>query len=204
MPSASLTFFTFAPTIRKRMYFESQVFEGAGTLQRGEYENCTFINCELSESDFTALKFIDCTFEGCNLSMIKLAGTAFQDVTFKDSKMLGIRFDTASGFGLSFSFENCRLDHSSFFRLKLRKTRFRNCEMEGVDFGEADLTEALFENTKLVQAIFDNTTLEKADLRTASGFSIDPERNTLKKAKFAQSGLAGLLDKFQIQVDRSL
>lgn len=186
------------------MYFESQVFEGSTGLQRGEYENCTFVNCDLSESDFNGFKFIDCSFEGCNLSMIKPTHAAFQEVTFKDSKMLGIRFDTASGFGLSFSFENCRLDHSSFFRLKLRKVRFRNCDMEGVDFGEADLTEALFESTKLVQAIFDNTILEKADLRTASGFSIDPERNKLKKARFSQTNIAGLLDKYQIQVDKSL
>ena len=183
------------------MYFESQVFEGTTGLQRGEYENCTFISCDLSESDFTGFKFIDCTFEGCNLSMVKLAATAFQDVTFKDSKMLGIRFDTASGFGLSFSFENCRLGHSSFFRLKLRKTRFVHCDMEGVDFGEADLTEALFESTKLVQAIFDNTILEKADLRTASGFSIEPERNKLKKARFSKANIAGLLDKYQIKVE---
>ncbi|MCD8538426.1 MAG: pentapeptide repeat-containing protein [Leadbetterella sp.] len=186
------------------MYFESQVYDGVAGLQRGEYENCTFTNCDLAESDFTGFKFIDSVFEGCNLSMIKLAATAFQDVSFKDCKMLGIRFDTASGFGLSFSFENCRLDHSSFFRLKLRKTRFTNCEMEGVDFGEADLTEAVFENVKLVKAIFDNTILEKADLRMASGFSIDPERNKLKKTKFAQSNIAGLLDKYGIQVDRSL
>ncbi len=173
-------------------------------MQRGEYENCTFVNCDLTEGDFTGFKFIDCVFEGCNLSMIKPAATAFQEVKFKDSKMLGIRFDIANGFGLAFSFENCRLDHSSFFRLRLRKTKFRNCDMEGVDFGEADLSEAVFENTNLRQAIFDNSVLEKADFRTASGFSIDPERNRLKKARFAQSGLAGLLDKYQIQVDKSL
>ena len=173
-------------------------------MARGEYENCRFTGCELSEADFTGLKFIDCSFESCNLSMIKPAGTAFQEVTFTDCKMLGIRFDTASNFGLAFSFENCRLDHSSFFRLKLRKTKFRNCDMEGVDFGEADLTEALFENARLVQAIFDNTTLEKADLRTASGFSIDPERNKLKKARFSQANIAGLLDKYQVRVEGSL
>ncbi|MCY1548167.1 hypothetical protein D9M68_842610 [compost metagenome] len=76
--------------------------------------------------------------------------------------------------------------------------------MEGVDLGECDLTEALFDRCDLQNAIFDNTLLEKADLRTASGFSIDPERNKLKKAKFAQSGLAGLLYKYQIQVDKGL
>ncbi len=136
--------------------------------------------------------------------MSKIDRSAFQDVVFSECKLLGLRFDTANGFGLSVSFTACQLNHASFFRLKLRKTRFIQCHMEGVDLGECDLAEALFDRCELQHAIFDNTILEKADLRTASGFSIDPERNKLKKAKFAQSGLMGLLEKYQVQVDRSV
>lgn len=186
------------------MYFESKVFEGLTELERGEYERCSFMGCDFSESNIAGIKFIDCTFERCNLSMAKCDGVAFQDVAFKDSKMLGLRFDTLSAFGLSVAFDSCQLNHSSFFRLKLRKTKFKNCQMEGVDFGEADLTEAVFDNCNLIQAIFDNTNLEKTDFRTAQNISMDPERNKLKKARFAQSNIAGLLDKYQIQVDRNL
>ena len=186
------------------MYFETQVFEGINALQRGEYERCSFLGCDLSESNLSGMKFIDCTFERCNLSMAKLDGATFQDVVFKDSKMLGLRFDTINPFGLAVQFEACQLNHSSFFRLKLRKTKFKKCQMEGVDFGESDLTDAIFDNSNLLQAIFDATILEKADFRTALNISLDPERNKLKKARFAQSNIAGLLDKYQIQIDRSL
>lgn len=186
------------------MYIESETFEHIQTLSKGEYENCIFKNCDFSEANLSDCKFIDCTFAGCNLSMTKVDRSAFQDVVFSECKLLGLRFDTANAFGFSVSFTSCQLNHASFFRLKLRKVRFSNCQMEGADLGECDLTEALFDRCELQNAIFDNTILEKADLRTATGFSIDPEKNKLKKARFAQSGLAGLLDKHQIQVDRSL
>jgi fluoroquinolone resistance protein len=186
------------------MYFDSKTFDHSSVLSKGDYENCVFRNCDFSEGNLSGIKFIDCVFERCNLSMAKSDAAAFQDVKFRESKMLGLRFDTINVFGLALSFEECQLNHSSFFRLKLRKIRFRNCNLEGVDFGECDLTEAIFDNSNLLQAIFDNTLLEKADFRTAQNFSIDPERNKLKKARFAQSNIGGLLDKYQIQIDRLL
>jgi hypothetical protein len=48
---------------------------------------------------------------------------------------------------------------------------------------------------------FDNTILEKADLRTAFNFSINPVNNRIRKAKFSIAGLAGLLDQFDIEID---
>jgi uncharacterized protein YjbI with pentapeptide repeats len=73
--------------------------------------------------------------------------------------------------------------------------------LQQVDFTEADLSGADFADCDLLQATFDNTILEKADLRTAVNFSIDPERNKLKKAKFTTAGLAGLLDKYNLLID---
>jgi fluoroquinolone resistance protein len=43
--------------------------------------------------------------------------------------------------------------------------------------------------------------LEKADFRTSNGYSIDPEMNRIKKAKFSLEGVAGLLDKYDIEVE---
>ena len=48
--------------------------------------------------------------------------------------------------------------------------------------------------------ISDQTILEKADFRTAKNYSIDPEQNRLKKAKFSLSGVVGLLRKYDIVV----
>ena len=55
----------------------------------GGYENCKFINCDLSGSNLSGYKFTDCEFNSCNLSLVKLAQTVFSDIKFANSKMLG-------------------------------------------------------------------------------------------------------------------
>lgn len=90
-------------------------------LTNGEYDNCKFVDCDFSDVDLSYCKFTDCEFSGCNLSLIKMVKTAFQDVKFRDCKMLGLHFDSCNEFGLSFSFENCILNLSSFYKTKIKK-----------------------------------------------------------------------------------
>jgi hypothetical protein len=52
----------------------------------------------------------------------------------------------------------------------------------------------------LLNAKFENTLLEKTNFETAYNFSIDPERNKIKKAKFALAGVPGLLHKYNIEI----
>ena len=73
--------------------------------------------------------------------------------------------------------------------------------MHEVDFSETDLTEAVLEQCDLLGAIFQNSILEKTDFRTAFNFSFDPELNRMKKAKFSLQGIAGLLHKYQIEIE---
>lgn len=115
--------------------------------------------------------------------------------------MLGLQFGSCNEFGLLFNFDSCTLDHSSFYRLKLKKIVFRNCKLEEVDFTETDLSGAVFDNCDVAGAVFDHTVLEKADLRTAHHYSIDPTINRIKKAKFALPGITGLLDKYDIDIE---
>jgi fluoroquinolone resistance protein len=139
----------------------------------------------------------------CNLSLAKLERTAFRDVVFKECKMLGLHFENCNEFGLAFSFENCQLSHSSFYRTKIKKTNFKNSLLKEADFTECDLTGSVFQNCDLAGAIFENTILEKADLRTSFNYSIDPENNRIRKAKFSILEISGLLDKYDIEIDSS-
>ena len=43
--------------------------------------------------------------------------------------------------------------------------------------------------------------LEGVDFRSSFNYSIDPSLNRIKKARFAISGLPGLLDKFDIEIE---
>lgn len=170
-------------------------------LAKGEYENCTFSNCNFEETNLNDIKFMNCAFHDCNWSLAQLNGTVLREVKFKDCKMLGLQFENCNDFGLSFSFENCQLNHSTFFQMNIKKTIFRNCQLIEIDFSESNLTNVVFDNCDLAQAIFINTVLDKADFRTAYNYSIDPESNRLKKAKFSILGISGLLDKYDIVIE---
>ncbi len=170
-------------------------------LLKGEYENCTFSTCDFSNKDLSNVKFISCKFEHCNLSMALLGNTAFKEVIFTSSKMLGLRFDHCSAMAFEITIDNCILNNSSFYKMKLKSTAFKSSQLEDVDFTECDLTGAIFDNCDLQKAVFDNTILEKTDFTTAFNYSLDPERNRIKKAKFSLNGIAELLSKYNIEID---
>src|SRR6478672_4017142 len=114
------------------VYIEDQSFDKINftetPLETGDYDKCSFTNCDFSGTDLGGIKFLECGFVGCNLSLAKLGRTSFRDVQFKDCKMLGLGFDTCSEFGLLFEFDGCNLNHSTFYRTKLKKTLFRNAQ----------------------------------------------------------------------------
>jgi uncharacterized protein YjbI with pentapeptide repeats len=69
------------------------------------------------------------------------------------------------------------------------------------DFTECDLTGSTFDICDLTGATFDNTNLEKTSFSTAFNYSIDPEINRIKKAKFSVPGVLGLLNKYDIVIE---
>jgi uncharacterized protein YjbI with pentapeptide repeats len=77
---------------------------------------------------------------------------------------------------------------------------FRSCQLQETDFGACDMSNGVFDNCDLLRAIFDSTILEKADFRTAYNYSINPESNRIKKARFSISGISGLLEKYDIEI----
>jgi uncharacterized protein YjbI with pentapeptide repeats len=103
--------------------------------------------------------------------------------------------------GLSVNFDNCNLNHSSFYKTKLKKTLFKNIKLHEADFTGSDLTSCVFDNCDLTRTNFENTILEKADFRTSFNYSIDPEKNRIRNARFSLSGVPGLLDKYDIEID---
>ena len=114
---------------------------------------------------------------------------------------MGLRFENCSDFLFTADFDHCQLNLSSFTGMKLKRTKFNNSTLCEVDFSGADLSHALFENCDLSRAVFERSLLEKADFRTAYNFSIDPEMNKIKKAKFSAAGIAGLLNKYDIEIE---
>jgi fluoroquinolone resistance protein len=166
-----------------------------------EFENCTFANCQFLHVDLSRVVFLRCVFSGCDLSMAKLPLTVIRDVKFVGCKLLGTHFEHCSKRLFSAEFQDCILRLSSFSKLVLRRTRFQHCALHEADFTDCDLSGSIFDDCDLTRARFLRTNLEKADFRTSFGYSIDPETNRLKKAKFSMAGILGLLDKYDILVE---
>lgn len=169
-------------------------------LPEGEYDNCNFESCHLEGVNLNNRQFSECIFTNCNLSNTTIEQAAFRDATFNNCKLLGLRFDTCNQFIFSVRFANCSLNLAAFYKCKMKKTMFSNCSLQEVDFVETDLTQVVFDNCDLSRAIFDNTILEKADFTTAYSYTINPANNRIKKAKFATTGLAGLLSNYDIVI----
>jgi fluoroquinolone resistance protein len=186
------------------LYFEEQVYEGvdytAKELARGQYEACSFVNCDFSNADLSHISFTECKFKACNLSMVKVDKTTLNDARFSDCKMLGINFENCSEYLFTVDFENCILNFSSFYKRSFKKTSFRNCSLQEVDFVEADLTGSVFDKCDLVGAKFENTVLDKVDFRTAFNYIINLQFNRARKAQFSLAGLPGLLAGYDIVV----
>jgi uncharacterized protein YjbI with pentapeptide repeats len=114
---------------------------------------------------------------------------------------MGVHFENCNTFLLSVHFDHCTLNLSSFYKLSLKRSSFKDCALQEVDFTEADLSGRSFDNCDLTGAIFESSNLEKADFRAAVNYTIDPEINRMKKARFSMPGVAGLLGKYGVEID---
>lgn len=170
-------------------------------LQEGDYEDCIFSDTNFSGAQFYGIRFTNCRFLQCNFSLASFSGAGFRDAEFKGCKLMGVAFDKCDPFMFSASFRDCTIDNSTFYRMKLKKTRFENCSLKECDFSEADLTESNFQLSDLNGAVFDRTLLEKADFRNAMHYQINPATNRIKNARFSLQGVAGLLSGFGIKIE---
>ncbi len=186
------------------IYYPDLVFDKVPFPAKGikdtQFEGCTFKNCDFTAVNFTGCDFSNTTFEDCNLSMVKFGYIGLDKVHFLGCKMVGLDFSNVKDFLFNVSFTNCILDYAAFMKKKNRKCRFNNCSLKGADFSEADLTESVFERCDLNATVFMGSTLNGANFVTSFNFTIDPEKNLLRKAKFSVHGLAGLLTNYGITI----
>lgn len=183
---------------------EDQNFKkvSAAELRRSgtTFENCSFEYCDFADADLSNLTFIDCRFNDCNLSLTRIFKTGFQNIKFSNCKLSGTDFSKSSDFLFEVCFDHCLLDNAIFYQKKNKGAIFSDCSLTETDFTEADLSNAIFDNCNFNRAFFDRTQLKGADLSTSYNFIIDPDLNSVKKARFSVHGLAGLLSKYDIVI----
>jgi fluoroquinolone resistance protein len=170
-------------------------------LSGAVFDTCVFRDCGLAEAVFTSAEFIDCRFESCNMKLVKLLKARLKNIFFIDCKLTGVDFGASGDFLFSACFDKCSLDYAGFSKKTMRKTVFKDCMMKEAAFIETDLSGSTFDGCDLSRALFDRADLSGADFRQAFNFSINPEKNNLKKARFSCAGLIGLLDRFDIIIE---
>jgi len=184
----------------KPSIFEDKTYKDQSAVPPGDYDNCTFEDCNLAGADLAGRLFTDCTFRDCDLTNAKLHETALKTVAFEGCKLLGLHFDDCRDFLFRVTFTGCNLELVTFREWKLKGTEFKDCTLRETDFTGADLQEASFDDCDLDRAIFERTDLRKADFRTARNFRFSPEENRLKGTRFSVEGLPGLLAEYGIVV----
>ena len=177
---------------------------GRDELNFKEFECCTFNDCTFSAGNFIDVTFIDCVFNNCVFSEAKINHVAMRTVTFNGCEIKDVNFAMCNKLIFEVRFNNCVLDFSKFYTLKLKKTPFINCSLVAVDFMATDLTEVLFENCDLYRAEFAKAIASKANFKTSYNYTINPTITRLKKAVFSLKAVKGLLYKHDIIVEKEV
>ena len=86
-------------------------------------------------------------------------------------------------------------------KAKFKNAVFAHCLLHETDFTESDFTGTVFNDCDFSLAVFNHANLEKTDFRTSYNYSINPENNRIKKAKFSLPAVTGLLDTYDIEIE---
>lgn len=184
-----------------QFYFEEIVgeeFYGDFGQLATMYEQCTFVDCDFTGSDFSKITFVDCAFENCNLSNVTVQGTVLNDCRFRRSKLIGIHFSEAAQETLELLFDDCRIDSVVFDNVVLQKIKMGKSELVRSEIHWADFSGADFSECDLRETRFYNCNLENADFRNASNIHFDIRENRISGATFSIECAPELLESFGI------
>lgn len=180
---------------------KEKVFKGLN-LERVNFSGknfyrCRFEDCKLKELELKKVTFEKCEFLRCNLSMMKPTRSSFIDVSFKESKVIGVNWQSAAT-PIGIDFDNCLISYSNFFGLNLTKINILNSTSREADFAEANLSKSKLNGTDFKDSRFLRTNLTGANFEFASNYSIDLNNNKISKAIFSLPEAVSLLAFFDI------
>jgi len=171
-------------------------------IKNVEFEECTFISCNFSETLFCSSRFIDCRFENCNLSVMKLTSSMLSGCEFISSKMIGIDWTMCDWLSLLSSeplrFKKCILNDSNFYGLTQDRIEIKECSAKELDFRSGSFKNADFSSSDFRGALFGDTHLDYANFSDATNTNIDLKNNHLKGAIFSQLEALYLLESMGI------
>ncbi|MFC1774980.1 pentapeptide repeat-containing protein, partial [Nanoarchaeota archaeon] len=88
-----------------------------------------------------------------------------------------------------------------FSDVNLKGTAFKDCQISDCDFIKTNLTEVNFDSCDLKGSTFENCELTSTSFKGSKNYSINPNKNYLKKTKFSFPEVVSLLDCFDIEIE---
>lgn len=159
--------------------FDSQIFESCkfiGDIKFVNFNNCKFIDCDLSEALFNIASFTNCIFSGSKLSNIDFSDIRIKDCNFSDAVMENCIFqkilvkNEIKKLDLrGCTFDNTYLKNSAFIFCDLEKVNFEGSELTSVVFERSNLKETNLNRCKIDGIGFENCNIDKTVL-DISGF----------------------------------
>lgn len=189
--------------------FVNQRFEGLTTQSDGawlagaEFEECTFVGCDLTEASLRGARFYDCQFQRSELALASLADVTLRDVAFKNCRLTGVDFTqlTRDPLGIRVTFTECDLGMALFRRLDLTGFTFDGCRLDGAEFERCKLTSVDFSGSDLEKCRFEGCDLREADLRGARNYIISPSSNQIAGMRVSLPEAIGLLAAIGVVVE---
>jgi len=172
------------------------------TIAGLSFHECTFIDCDFTETNISHCTFIDCEFKSCDLSLITVEGCRFNGTQFRETKLMGVNWSKVALMKRVDFFE-CNISYNTFMELDLTRSQIINCHAKETYFAETNLTKANFAQTDFVDSKFFHSNLTRADFTGAKNYFIIYSQNTIKKAKFSMPEALSLLHGLDIILDDS-
>lgn len=179
--------------------FSHQKF-GNTKLKKGTYESCRFEDCDFQDLHLSQYTFIDSEFQDCDFSNIRWKESQFQDCLFTRCKLIGLRFEELSRFGLALELRDCRVDYSSMFGFAPARFKMTGGSAVEVDFSQAQLQSSTFEAVDFANAQFDHTNLSQAQMIDCLNLVLNPAENQVKGMSVSKRSLPGLLIPYGLKI----
>ncbi len=188
--------------------YYSQTFNGiegnSAHLTDLEFEDCTFVKCDLSDAVMIKCRFINCSFVDCNMNSIKVAHSKFMEVSFERCKLVGVDWSRAHWPSIAsfeaVKFNGCLISYSSFYGLELQEIVIQECKALEVDFREGNFSSSDFSHTNFGGSLFAKTNLKKVNFEEATDYQIDVLNNDIQGAKFSRYEAVNLLQGLGIEL----
>jgi len=165
------------------------------------FDDCEFSDCEFFDCSFRNAAFSECVFNNCNLSNISLTQTKIGEVLFVECKLVGLNFSGCNKLLFSIKLDKCIVQMCNFSGLKMNDFSFAGSEFKDCDFYEVNLSSADFTKCNLEGSLFELCDLSEADFRMATNYTISPNQNKLKKAKFSMPEVLSFLAPLEIEIE---